>query len=356
MREGVHEVRQGEEGWTLSRWLRERFILGPRTALDLITSGRLSVAGHPVTDPSRRLTPGERFTLAPAGKPRARVADFTPNRGPKDRSSTPAKEDGRRKETVRRERDIVIEYMDDQIIVVRKPAGVTTQRSAREAAEFGERARSFLPPTLLDQLRRQLSGGPQAPLPKLWAVHRIDQDTSGLVVFARTQEAATDLSNQFREHGIVRKYWAVTRGEAAEQTIQSHLMLDRGDGRRGSGPEGPDTRHAVTHVRVVQRFTGFTWVECELETGRTHQIRIHLGEAGTPLCGERIYDRPLHGGPRPEGGNFPRIALHAHTLGIKHPSTGKQMVWHAPWPPDLLIPLQVLAQQSNVKLANPMGD
>ncbi len=351
MREGVHEVRQGEDGWTLSRWLRERFVLGPRTALDLVTSGRLSVNGLAVMDPGRRIAPGEKFVLAPAGKAR----------GPAVGSSVPAKPGkgtsvkGPSVDATRRERDMVIEYLDDQIVVVRKPAGLTTQRSAREAAEFGERARSFLPATLLDLLRRQLSGGPQAPLPKLWAVHRIDQDTSGLVVFARTQEAATDLSNQFREHGIVRKYWAVIRGEAKEQTIHSHLVQDRGDGRRGSGPEGPDSRHAVTHVRIIQRFTGFTWVECELETGRTHQIRIHLGEAGTPLCAEKIYDRPLHGGPRPDGGNFPRIALHAHTLGISHPASGKQMVWHAPWPPDLLIPLQVLARQAGVQLADPQG-
>ena len=351
MREGVHEVRQGEDGWTLSRWLRERFILGPRNALDLVTSGRLSVDGVAVMDPARRITPGERYLLAAAGKPRSHAGTKTAGASPKGGSSKnqPA-------EPIRRERDIVIEYLDNQIVVVRKPAGLTTQRSAREAAEFGERARSFLPATLLDLLRRQLSGGPQAPLPKLWAVHRIDQDTSGLVVFARTQEAATDLSNQFREHGIVRKYWAITRGEALEQTIQGHLVQDRGDGRRGTGPEGPDSRHAVTHVRVVQRFTGFTWVECELETGRTHQIRIHLGEAGTPLCAEKIYDRPLHGGPRPDGGNFPRIALHAHTLGVRHPATGKQMAWHAPWPPDLLIPLQVLARQAAVDLADPLGD
>ena len=351
MKEGDHEVRLAEEGWTLSRWLRDRFLLGPRTALDLITSGRLSVRGKAVIDPARRLVAGERFTIASTARPHGR-----PVSQQQGRAAPQASRQAPKTEKLSRDRAIVIEFMDDQMVVVRKPAGLTTQRSAREAAEFGERARSFLPATLQDMLRRQLSGGPQAPLPKLWPVHRIDQDTSGLVVFASTQKAATELANQFRAHGIVRKYWAIVRGEAVEQTIKSHLMLDRGDGRRGSGPEAPDTRHAVTHVRIVQRFTGFTWLECELETGRTHQIRIHLGEAGNPLCSERIYDRPLHGGPRPDGGNFPRIALHAHTLGVKHPVTGENMVWHAPWPPDLLIPLEILAQQSGVVLANPLAD
>lgn len=345
MREGDHEVRAAEDGWTLSRWLRERFILGPRTALDLVASGKLSVGGRPVTDPARKVKAGEVFSHQSGGKTRLSPGSKTPGMAHTPKS---------REKSADRDRDIVIQYMDDQVVVVRKPAGITTQRSAREAAEFGERARSFLPPTLMDRLRRQLSGGPQAPLPRLWAVHRIDQDTSGLVVFAKTQDAATNLADQFRTHGIVRKYWAIVRGDPVEQTIRSHLMLDRGDGRRGSGPESPDTRLAVTKVRVVQRFNGFTWVECELETGRTHQIRIHLGEAGTPLCAERIYDRPLHGGPFPDGGNFPRIALHAHTLGFKHPATGKEMSWHAPWPPDLLVPIQVLARQAGVRLAEPV--
>src|SRR5581483_9064916 len=101
------------------------------------------------------------------------------------------------------------------------------------------------------------------------------------------------------------------------------IAEDRGDGRRGSVPSGG--KRAVTHVRVVEELGGFTLVECRLETGRTHQVRIHLSERGTPICGERIYDRPLHGAPFPDASAAPRLALHAAELSIEHPVTGKRM-------------------------------
>ncbi|MGL4555614.1 MAG: pseudouridine synthase, partial [Gemmataceae bacterium] len=105
------------------------------------------------------------------------------------------------------------------------------------------------------------------------------------------------------------------------------------DGRRGSGP-GPG-QHAVTHVTLVERLGPFSLVECRLETGRTHQVRIHLGEAGTPLCGERLYDRPVNGRPLADGSGIERVALHAATLGLDHPATGKRVSWSAPLPADL---------------------
>jgi 23S rRNA pseudouridine1911/1915/1917 synthase len=88
-------------------------------------------------------------------------------------------------------------------------------------------------------------------------------------------------------------------------------------------------------VRVVETLGEFTLVECELETGRTHQVRIHLGEAGTPLCGERVYDRPLHGQPLPDGSGAKRPLLHAAFLAIDHPATGKRMEWQAKLPDDM---------------------
>ena len=86
---------------------------------------------------------------------------------------------------------------------------------------------------------------------------------------------------------------------------------------------------------MIEELGAYTLVECRLETGRTHQVRIHLGEAGTPLCGERIYDRPLHGRPYPDGSGLERIALHAATLGFDHPETDKRMRWTSPLPADL---------------------
>jgi 23S rRNA pseudouridine1911/1915/1917 synthase len=91
----------------------------------------------------------------------------------------------------------------------------------------------------------------------------------------------------------------------------------------------------VTHVRVLEDLGDFTLVECRLETGRTHQVRIHLGEAGTPLCGERIYDRPLHGRPLPDGSGAERVALHAASLSFDHPKTGERVSWTSKLPQDM---------------------
>ncbi|HYV36493.1 MAG TPA: pseudouridine synthase, partial [Gemmataceae bacterium] len=96
-----------------------------------------------------------------------------------------------------------------------------------------------------------------------------------------------------------------------------------------------DEHQAITHVSVVEQLGGFTLVGCRLETGRTHQVRIHLGERGTPICGERIYDRPLHGAPLPDKSGAERLALHAATLAIDHPASGKRMSWTAAMPADM---------------------
>ena len=91
----------------------------------------------------------------------------------------------------------------------------------------------------------------------------------------------------------------------------------------------------MTHVRVMEELGDYTLVECRLETGRTHQVRIHLGEAGTPLCGERLYDRPIHGRPLLDGSGAPRVALHAAVLGFEHPTTGRRLCWASTLPADL---------------------
>ena len=140
----------------------------------------------------------------------------------------------------------VLRHVDDAVVVVEKPPGVTTHRSGNEAAEFGQRGEHFLPSTLADRLPALLPGG--GPI---LAVHRIDRDTSGLVVFAATAEAEAALGKQFRAHTIGRRYLAITRGRPSDGRIESWLIRDRGDGRRGSGPPGEGQR-AVTHVRVLE--------------------------------------------------------------------------------------------------------
>jgi 23S rRNA pseudouridine1911/1915/1917 synthase len=230
----------------------------------------------------------------------------------------------------------VLRYVDEDIVVIDKPPGITTHRSVSETAEFGRRGKRFLPPTLADRVPALLPDSGEVR-----AVHRIDRDTSGLVVFARTPEAETDLGRQFRAHTVGRRYIAITRGRPADGPIESWLIRDRGDGRRGSGP-ADEGQHSVTHVRVLDDLGPCWLVECRLETGRTHQVRIHLGEAGAPLAGERVYDRPLNGAPSPDPSGSPRIALHAAYLGLKHPRTGKWLEWESPLPQDLQAVLQRL--------------
>lgn len=241
-------------------------------------------------------------------------------------------------------------YADAHIVVVNKPAGLTTMRHPEEAAEFGPRAKQFLPATLADLLVRvltrrqtgrrttrgkQIRDSRRGKSMFLRAVHRLDKETSGLVVFARTPLATRQLGRQFREHIVERCYLGVVRGQAGGGRIESILVRDRGDGRRGSRPGAGPGQRAVTHVRVLERLGDFTLVECRLETGRTHQVRIHLAEAGTPLCGERIYDRPLHGKPLPDSSGFSRPALHAAVLGFTHPATGKKVRWAVSLPNDM---------------------
>ena len=117
--------------------------------------------------------------------------------------------------------------------------------------------------------------------------------------------------------------------------MESTLVPDRGDGRRGSGAaDHAEGKRAVTNVKIAENLGQYAAVECRLETGRTHQVRIHLGEAGHPLCGEKVYDRPLNGKPLPDGSDALRPMLHAVRLGFQHPTTGETMAWDEAPPAD----------------------
>jgi 23S rRNA pseudouridine1911/1915/1917 synthase len=210
-------------------------------------------------------------------------------------------------------------YLDGQVVVVRKPAGIST-------VPFDERETGTLSELVQALLKRR--GGPGA---ELGVVHRIDKETSGLVLFARTLAAKRTLKQQFRFHSVERRYVALAHGAVRAATHRSRLVQDRGDGRRGS-TENPELgRDSVTHVRPLEALAGATLIECRLETGRTHQIRIHLSEAGHPLLGERVYGRDFRGA-RIEA---PRLMLHAFELGFEHPSTGKPMHFEEPMPGDM---------------------
>jgi 23S rRNA pseudouridine1911/1915/1917 synthase len=310
-------VARQDAGQTVGDVVRRHFQKSESGARLLLREHRLWLDGKEIGSLKWRVKTGQRLELRKATK------RPSPSSPPRDV-----------KESRKSRNGIRICYADAHIIVVDKPAGLTTVRHRDEAAAFGSRARRFLPATLADLLPSLLPGGGG----RIRAVHRLDKETSGLVVLARTAAAERSLGLQFRAHTNERKYSALVRGKAKSERIESFLIADRGDGRRGSVPAGqaaPAGQHAITHVRVVEDLGDFALVECRLETGRTHQVRIHLGERGTPLCGEKVYDRPLHGAPLPDTSGFARPALHAAYLAIDHPGTGKRMSWSSPLPKDM---------------------
>jgi len=308
-------VDRREAGQTLAAVVRTHVGVSWSAAKELITARKVRLNGQTCGEIARRVKTGQRINvIAESEKAKAPALH---RRGLRPPAPSP---DG-----------IVIRHADDHILVVEKPAGVTTCRDAADIAEFGARGRKFLPKTLVDYLPGILAdGSPIIP------VHRLDRDTSGLLVFARSPEAAHHLGKQFRAHNVGRRYRAVTRGTPPDGRIESWLVRDRGDGRRGSGPEGEGQR-AVTHVKVVKSLGPLALVECWLETGRTHQVRIHLGEAGCPLAGERVYDRPVHGAPLPDPSGAKRPLLHAAWLAVVHPESGKKMEWQAAVPGDMSV-------------------
>ncbi len=231
---------------------------------------------------------------------------------------------------------IQIVYLDNDIVVVDKPSGITTVRHACEVEEFGEKA-YFLPETVARLVpkiiaKRGRKKTRSSSFPPVRAVHRLDKDTSGLVVFARTAKAATALGKQFKEHSIKRMYQAIVVGAMKPQRIKTHLVRDRGDGIRGNGDNG---KVAITHVALVEKLPRHTLIACRLETGRTHQIRIHCAEKGHMICGDKIYYKRFKRKNFIDQSNSPRLALHAGLLGFIHPTLKVYKEFSSPLPDEL---------------------
>jgi 23S rRNA pseudouridine1911/1915/1917 synthase len=290
--------------------VRELFQASWGKARAWIESGKITVRGVTVTDPRAPVREGDEVALH-MNAPRAR------------REGEPALP-----------RDAVV-HVDAHVVVVAKPPGISTV-----PYEEGERG------TLDELVRKHLSKlGSGGGRPALGVVHRIDKETSGLVVFTRTWLAKKSLASQFRAHTVHRRYLAIAHGDVSAATIRSHLVVDRGDGLRGSleakgrkpRAEG-EAQLAITHVERVEPLRGATLIACRLETGRTHQIRIHLSEAGHPLLGDRVYVRGYKGEVLPA----PRLMLHAAELGFVHPATGKAMRWSLPMPEDMASVMRAL--------------
>jgi 23S rRNA pseudouridine1911/1915/1917 synthase len=220
-----------------------------------------------------------------------------------------------------------IVFYDRDIVVVDKPAGLLSVED-----EPGNKDTLVLHArTLLRRVGKREDDGP------LIVLHRLDRDTSGLMVFGRSAAAQRELAVQFRDHTVERAYHAIAHGEVPAARMDTLLVLDRGDGLRGSfghfrrprGDPPHDARQAITTITPLEALKGATLVECRLETGRQHQVRIHLAEGGHPLVGERVYIRDYEGVKI----ESPRPMLHARVLGFVHPRTGKPVSFERA-PPD----------------------
>ena len=233
-----------------------------------------------------------------------------------------------------------IVYEDNDFLIVNKPAGMVVHPG-----------HGHFNGTLVNALAFHLGikQGPEAKDERMGVlVHRIDMDTSGLLVVAKNDESQLNLAKQFFLHSIERCYQAIVWGNIQEEegTVEGNIGRDPNDRLRFKVfPEGETGKHAVTHYRVLERFGFVTLIECRLETGRTHQIRVHMNHIGHPLFNDERY-----GGAEIRKGTIyskykqfikncfeicPRQALHAKTLGFTHPSTGKQVRFDSKLPEDM---------------------
>jgi 23S rRNA pseudouridine1911/1915/1917 synthase len=231
-------------------------------------------------------------------------------------------------------------HEDRELIVIEKPAGLVVHPAAGNPD-------GTLVNALIAYCGESLMGIGGELRPGI--VHRLDKDTSGLLVAAKTERAMTSLAKQFAHHTIERAYHAVVWGapRASQGTIEGQIGRNPFDRKRMAVLRGGG-KTARTHYRVLERFglgprPFASLLECRLETGRTHQIRVHLAHLGHPLIGDPAYGRARHA-PRPKtpvetvafaaASHFPRQALHAYLLGFQHPSTHKPMRFESPWPAD----------------------
>jgi 23S rRNA pseudouridine1911/1915/1917 synthase len=284
-RDFVIQIEPADGGRPLGELVRKAGELSWSEAKRLIESGKVFVGDR------RELSPGARV---PAG---ATVALRMASPRPRD----PAAE-------------VRIVHEDPHVVVIDKPSGVST-------VPFGDRESGTAMDLLRAAWRRMGRDAGHVPL---HVVHRIDKDTSGLVVFAKTKRAEVGLGAQFRAHTVARRYLCVALGEVRFKRVESRLVRDRGDGLRGSARAPNQGKRAVTHVEPLEVWRKATLCAVRLETGKTHQIRIHFAESGAPLIGETVYVRDL---PREESPRlaWPRLLLHAETLGFEHPITGASL-------------------------------
>jgi len=257
-----------------------------------IKAGRATLDGGSPR-PSHKVWGGEKVTLEPLADPQSSAF---------------------------RAQDIPIDvvYEDEQIIVVNKPAGLVVHPGSGNWEG-----------TLLNALLQHAPALEQ--IPRAGIVHRLDKDTSGLLVVAKTLTAQTSLVRQLQEHSVAREYLAIAHGTVAREG-RIDAPIGRHKTQRTRMAVVPGGKPAVTHYQPTEHFAHATLLRCRLETGRTHQIRVHLASIGHPIVGD-----PVYGGNRKTPANllFARQALHAEKLALTHPASGRRRSWHARVPADM---------------------
>ena len=299
-----------EPGVTLSAFVKARTGVAWSVARRQIATGKVFVDGVCTTAIEQRLSAGQSIEL----------------RSHAPRPRDPAREG-------------VLVYDDLHVVVIDKPTGVNSV--PYEDRETG---------TAMDLVRGAWRrAGKPATAVALHVVHRIDRATSGLLMFAKTKKAELGLAAQLREHAMERSYVCVAHGAVTSRRIESFLVEDRGDGQRGSTARHDQGKRAVTHVEARQALHHATLCGVRLETGKTHQIRIHLSEAGHPLVGEQVYIRDFAGPVLTSS----RLMLHAATLGFEHPVTGQRVSLSSPLPPDFVAVVDRLTPGNRAIVAPP---
>ncbi|MFM7377088.1 MAG: RluA family pseudouridine synthase [Erythrobacter sp.] len=289
----------------LDKTLAEATGLSRARVQGLIEEGRVDVAGRTATGASAKVAAGAPFRIIlAAAMPAAAQAEDIP---------------------------LVIAFEDQHLVVVDKPAGMVVHPAVGNIT-------GTLVNALLHHCRGQLSGINGVARPGI--VHRIDKDTSGLLVIAKSDAAHEGLAAQFAAHTVHRRYIAVTVGipSPAEGTIDARVGRSDADRKKMTVLPNNSSRgkSAVTHYKVIRRLDDAAVIECRLETGRTHQVRIHCASIGHPLLGDPAYGRtPKQLRPVLERLGFARQALHAAELGFQHPLTGEMVQFRSNLPEDM---------------------
>lgn len=257
----------------------------------IIKDGNVLVNGEPKKS-SYRLEDGDEVT---ADLPELKSPDIEPENIPLD-----------------------ILYEDDSILMVNKPKGMVVHPSAGHYT-------GTLVNAVLWHCQGQLSGINGVSRPGI--VHRIDKDTTGVLVVCKNDAAHNAVAAQLKEHSITRKYRAIVHGVIKEDegTVDAPIGRHPTE-RKKMASDVKNGKRAVTHYRVLERFQGYTYVECQLETGRTHQIRVHMASIHHPLLGDTVY------GPAKDSHHLEGQTLHAMVLGLIHPVTGEYLEVEAPLP------------------------